>query len=1304
MLISKPGRPSDSLFRCTKIEKVLAKQGFSGIRLAGYWVHWIEADTAVDASTNEKLDQLLAYGEGDCFSAESIKPLLVVAPRVGTLSPWSSKATAAAKRLQLPVDRIERGKIYEVIEDAHGVLNSAEQAAALKAALKDIVFDPLMHSDLADWQSPEELFIHAEPAPSATVPVMSEGRAALDNANETLGLALSEDEITYLLEAYQGLERDPVDVELMMFAQANSEHCRHKIFNADWLIDGEKQADSLFGMIRNTSEKSPEGLLSAYADNASVIDSLIDGQRFMPNPDTCAYEFVSEAIPMLMKVETHNHPTAIAPFPGAATGAGGEIRDEGATGRGSKPKAGLAGFHVSNLKIPSYEHTWEGSIGSPKRIASALQIMIDGPLGAAAYNNEFGRPNLCGYFRTYELPQSEDFAYGFHKPVMIAGGFGNIRPDHVQKGEVPVGTKLVVLGPPAMLIGLGGGAASSVAGGAGDEALDIASVQRENPESERRCQEVIDRCWQLGDANPILFIHDVGAGGLSNALPELVKDAKVGGEFNLRSVLIDEPGMAPLEIWCNESQERYVLAVDENHFERFKAICEREVCPFAVVGTAVAEPKVEVKDSHFENSPVDLPQSVLFGKPPKITMTVERREKELKPLSFPVKNLSDALTRVLKCPTVASKKFLITIGDRSVTATVVRDQMVGPWQEPVADLAVTTVDYVGYRGEAMAMGERAPIALIDAAASTRMAVTESLTNIVAAPIEKIGNVKLSANWMAAAGDNDQALALYEGVKAIGKEFCPALGIAIPVGKDSLSMQTKWEDKQVMAPMTAVITSFAPVSDVRDVWTPLLERDARQAGQLYVLDLGQGQNRLGGSILAQVYEQIGNQCPDIDGDKGVEQLKGFWNALQEMHNKGIVKAYHDRSDGGAIVALLEMAFASRCGLDIDIAPLLKNGANFEDQLAALFAEEAGAVVQVVKGQEEAFMSILAAHGVADIAKPIARVHQTARIKIVAGEESLSQKPISYWLRLWAETSYRMQALRDNPECARQEFDALLNEKDPGMSPKVNFEIKPSTPAAQKPRIAILREQGVNGQVEMGAAFTKAGFEAVDVHMTDLMTGRQNLKDFNGLVACGGFSFGDVLGAGSGWAKNILLSPLAAQFKEFFEDKSKFALGICNGCQMLSQLAPLIPGAENWPRFQRNKSEQFEARLNVLKIKQTPSIFLKGMEGSELLIATAHGEGRAVFANDEAAQQAMDNNVAVQYVDNHGQITETYPMNPNGSANGVAGLVNNDGRVMLMMPHPERVFRQVTHSWSPETENEDGPWMQMFYNAYDWVTQQ
>lgn len=1309
MLISMPGNPSDSLFRSLKIEKNLAKQGFTGLKLRAYWVHWINLDRPLSSVDQQRLEQLLHYGEGQAFDSQTMQPLLVVAPRAGTLSPWSSKATAAAHRLNLPLNRIERGKVFDIVEDKAQLTQQPAQRQALIEALQKIVFDPLMHSILSDWAAPEPLFSHSDPTPSQTIPILAQGQSALVDANQTLGLALSDDEISYLYDAYCQLERDPVDVELMMFAQANSEHCRHKIFNANWVIDQVEQPDSLFAMIRNTSQKSPAGLLSAYEDNAAVVESCLSGQRWMPAPDSDVYGFVTEAIPMLMKVETHNHPTAIAPFPGAATGVGGEIRDEGATGRGSKPKVGLAGFHVSNLKIPSYEHAWENSIGSPARIASALQIMLDGPIGAAAYNNEFGRPNLCGYFRTFEMPVSADFAFGYHKPVMIAGGLGNIRPDHVQKAPVPIGTRLVVLGPPALLIGLGGGAASSVAGGTGQEALDIASVQRENPESERRCQEVIDRCWQLGADNPILFIHDVGAGGLSNALPELVKDAGVGGEFELRQILMDESGLTPLEIWCNESQERYVLAVAEQHFARFEAICAREICPFAVVGTAVAEKKIEVTDRTFKNSPVNLPQSVLFGKPPKLTLTVTRQQQSLTPLHFPAKNLTDALTRVLKNPTVASKKFLITIGDRSVTGTVARDQMVGPWQEPVADVAVTTVDYVGYQGEAMAMGERSPLALISPAASARMAVTEALTNLVAAPVAQLSDVKLSANWMAAAGDNDQAVALYDAVAAIGQVFCPGLGIAIPVGKDSLSMQIQWDDKQVRSPMTLVISAFAPVTDVRKVWTPLLNRDARTAGALFLIDLGAGKNRLGGSILAQVYEQIGDDCPDVAGDAGISRVKNFWQAMQRLHHEDLIDAYHDRSDGGLLITLLEMAFASRCGLDIQIDALqaLSDTVDvFERQLAVLFSEEAGAVVQVKPGQEAAFKAVMSEFGLSGIVHQVARVHQSARIKIAEGDEVLSQKPLSYWLRLWAETSYRLQSLRDNPECALQEFDALLNEKDQGLRPQLTFEVTPPVlqVTGSKPRIAILREQGVNGQMEMAAAFHRAGFEAVDVHMSDLMTGRHKLQSFDGLVACGGFSFGDVLGAGSGWAKNILLSPLAEQFREFFHDSSKFALGICNGCQMLSQLAPLIPGANHWPRFQRNQSEQFEARLSLVQVKESPSIFLKGMAGSRLLIATSHGEGRAVFADKDAAAAAMSSNVCAQYVDNNGKPTTAYPLNPNGSVDGVTGLVNDDGRIMLMMPHPERVFRQVLHSWSPVSDLDDGPWMQMFYNAYSWVQSQ
>jgi len=1327
-MITLSGREAESDFRLKKLQRSLTQQGFNGVKLIAYWVHWLELGVdltgqgqSLNTEQHAQLTELLAYSQGELLD-QDLPPLVIVAPRLGTISPWSSKATAAAQRLGLPVARLERGKVFHLV--ANPQANNYWQPQALAHALAKLVIDPLMHSQFALYAQAQQLFAQTQPKPATHIEFLANGREALVAANQSMGLALSDDEIDYLNQAYIELGRNPVDVELMMFAQANSEHCRHKIFNASWTIDGEPQPDSLFAMIRHTSTLSPTGILSAYSDNAAVIDSAPAGQRFMPNPITQSYAMVTEAIPMLMKVETHNHPTAIAPFPGAATGAGGEIRDEGATGRGSKPKVGLTGFHVSHLRIPSYEQAWEQTNGSPQRIATALQIMLEGPIGSAAYNNEFGRPNLCGYFRTFEHCVNEHFAYGYHKPVMIAGGYGTIRPNHIQKAPVPIGTRIVVLGPPALLIGLGGGAASSVAGGGLNESLDIASVQRDNPESERRCQEVIDQCWQLGDDNPILFIHDVGAGGLSNALPELVKDANVGGRFHLRQILIDEVGMAPHEIWCNESQERYVLAIADAQLERFEAICAREACPYALVGEAIAEPILEVTDTHFDNSPVNMPQSIVFGKAPQLQMACDTNHAQtsqlhLQPVKIAINCLGDAINRVLKSPSVASKKFLITIGDRTVTGSVCRDQLVGPWQEPVADVAVTAVDFQGYRGEAMAMGERPPIALISPAASARMAVAEAITNILAAPIDAISDIKLSANWMAAASENDQALALFQGVEAIGKHLCPALGIAIPVGKDSLSMKTQWptqdqaslstssEDantfQQVVSPMTAVISAFAPVTDVRQVLTPLLDTKTKNS-QLYLIDLAAGQTRLGGSILAQVFSQLGDQAPDIDGEAGAQRLKAFFNAMKRLHAGSLLSAYHDRSDGGLLVSLYEMAFASRCGLDIHIPETISH--DQPSQLAYLFNEEAGAVVQVNAEHQADFMHIMQAVGLADALQPVATICQASRLRVVHGEQNLSQKPLTYWLRLWAETSFRMQSLRDNPESAQQEYDSLLNDKDPGLSPQITFNISaPVIKTSKPPKVAILREQGVNGQIEMAAAFHRAGFEAVDVHMTDLMTGRQSLENFRGLAACGGFSFGDVLGAGSGWAKNILLSKLRESFAQFFANTDNFAFGACNGCQMLSQLAPIIPGADHWPRFMRNTSEQFEARLSLVEILPSPSIFLQGMAGSKLLIPTSHGEGRVEFKQSADQTEVMNQQqLCMQYVDNNGRATEHYPQNPNGSPAGMTGFTNTDGRIMLMMPHPERAFRNVAHSWkSAQMLGEDAPWMQMFYNAYNWSSQ-
>jgi phosphoribosylformylglycinamidine synthase len=1050
-----------------------------------------------------------------------------------------------------------------------------------------------------------------------------------------------------------------------------------------------------------------EGVLSAYKDNASVIVGNVAG-RFFPDPETRQYGAVQEPVHILMKVETHNHPTAIAPFPGASTGSGGEIRDEGATGRGAKPKAGLTGFTVSNLQIPGFEQPWEVPYGKPERIVTALDIMIEGPLGGAAFNNEFGRPALTGYFRTFEqsitTPRGDEVR-GYHKPIMLAGGMGNIRAEHVQKAEITVGSKLIVLGGPAMLIGLGGGAASSMATGTSSADLDFASVQRENPEMERRCQEVIDRCWQLGDKNPISFIHDVGAGGLSNAFPELVNDGNRGGRFELRNIPNDEPGMAPHEIWSNESQERYVLAVGPADFERFQAICERERCPFAVVGEATAEPQLTVTDSHFGNSPVDMPLEVLLGKAPRMHRSAVRENELGDDFDPSTLEIADCVERVLHHPAVASKSFLITIGDRTITGLVARDQMVGPWQVPVADVAVTATSFDVYTGEAMAMGERTPLALLDAPASGRMAIGETLTNIAASRINKISDIKLSANWMSAAGHPGEDARLYDTVKAVGMELCPDLGITIPVGKDSMSMATRWnengEDKTVTSPMSLIVTGFAPVADIRQTLTPELRMD-KGTTDLILVDLGRGQNRMGASILAQVHGKLGSQAPDVDD---AEDLKAFFAVIQGLNADGHLLAYHDRSDGGLLTSVVEMAFAGHCGLSLNLDGLAETSA---DIAAILFNEELGAVIQVRQDATPDILAQFSAAGLGECVSVIGQPMNNGQINITFNGETVFEGQRRLLQRTWAETSYQIQRLRDNADCAEQEFDVLLEEDNPGLSVKLSYDVNQDVAAPYikkgiRPQVAVLREQGVNGQVEMAAAFDRAGFNAIDVHMSDILAGRVDLNEFKGLVACGGFSYGDVLGAGEGWAKSALFNSRARDaFQGFFERNDSFTLGVCNGCQMMSNLHELIPGSEFWPHFVRNRSEQFEARVAMVQVQESNSIFLQGMAGSRMPIAIAHGEGHAEFASEEALLEAdLSGCVAMRFVDNHGKVTEKYPANPNGSPRGITGLTSRDGRVTIMMPHPERVFRAVQNSWRSEDWNEDAPWMRMFRNARVWV---
>jgi phosphoribosylformylglycinamidine synthase len=1297
MLILR-GAPALSAFRHGKLLEQLTSKVPAVTGLYAEFAHFAEVSGVLNADEEQVLARLLKYGPSVPVQEPSGRLFLSI-PRFGTISPWSSKASDIARNCGLAkIQRIERGLAYYV----SGELNAAE--AQLVA---DLLHDRMTQLVLDNLEGAAALFSHAQPKPLTAVDILGGGRAALEKANVELGLALAEDEIDYLVTSFNGLGRNPHDIELMMFAQANSEHCRHKIFNASWDIDGQSQEKSLFGMIKNTYQMHNEGVLSAYKDNASVIVGSVAG-RFFPDPETRQYGATQEPVHILMKVETHNHPTAISPFSGASTGSGGEIRDEGATGRGAKPKAGLTGFTVSNLNIPGFEQPWEVPYGKPERIVTALDIMIEGPLGGAAFNNEFGRPALTGYFRTFEqaiqTPRGEEVR-GYHKPIMLAGGMGNIRADHVQKAEITVGAKLIVLGGPAMLIGLGGGAASSVTTGASSADLDFASVQRENPEMERRCQEVIDRCWQLGDNNPIAFIHDVGAGGISNAFPELVNDGGRGGRFELRNVPNDEPGMAPHEIWSNESQERYVLAVSAVDFERFKAICERERCPFAMVGEATEEPHLTVTDSHFANTPVDMPLEVLLGKPPRMHRSAAREAELGDDFDASTLAIDEAVTRVLHHPAVASKSFLITIGDRTITGLVARDQMVGPWQVPVADCAVTATSFDVYTGEAMAMGERTPLALLDAAASGRMAIGETLTNLAASHVEKISDIKLSANWMAAAGHPGEDARLYDTVKAVGMELCPELGITIPVGKDSMSMKTQWReegtDKSVTSPLSLVVTGFAPVSDIRKTLTPQLRMDKGET-DLILIDLGRGQNRLGASILTQVYGKLGSQAPDVDD---AEDLKAFFAVIQGLNADGHILSYHDRSDGGLMVTALEMAFAGHCGLNLFLDAL----ADDRSELAAvLFNEELGAVIQV---HQDATPEVLAQFSAAGLGDCVAVIGQPVNSDDVA--ISFNGQPVfggqrRLLQRQWAQTSYQIQRLRDNVQCAEQEFDALLEEDNPGLSAKLGFDVNQdiSAPYIRKgvrPQIAVLREQGVNGQVEMAAAFDRAGFNAIDVHMSDILSGRVSLDEFKGLVACGGFSYGDVLGAGEGWAKSILFNSRARDgFQAFFERKDSFALGVCNGCQMMSNLHELIPGTEFWPHFVRNRSEQFEARVAMVQVQESASIFLQGMAGSRMPIAIAHGEGHAEFENEEALLEAdLSGCVAMRFIDNHGKVTETYPANPNGSPRGITGLTSRDGRVTIMMPHPERVFRAVQNSWKPDDWQEDAGWMRMFRNARVWV---
>ena len=1293
------GTPALSPFRLAKLLAALQEQVPAVDGLSADFDHFVLLDRDLTPDEHGTLQSLLLEGR-EPVTRDGGDAFFLVVPRPGTISPWSTKATDIAHNCGLAaVRRIERGVAYR-LHRRDGVFSSDE-----RERIQPLLHDRMVEVVLADPDEARALFRQQPPGPLRSVDILGGGRDALAEANSAMGFALADDEIDYLVEQYVDLGRNPTDVELMMFAQANSEHCRHKIFRADWIIDGEPQQRSLFDMIRNTHERRPEGVLSAYSDNAAVAQGP-EVQRFFADPADHVYRPHQEPVHLVMKVETHNHPTAIAPHPGAATGAGGEIRDEGATGLGARPKAGLTGFTVSNLRVPDAVRPWETEDnGRPGRMASPLDIMIEGPVGAASYNNEFGRPNLGGYFRTFEqrVPGADgDEIRGYHKPIMIAGGMGAIRDPHVHKKDVAADARVVVLGGPAMLIGLGGGAASSVSSGASDEELDFASVQRSNPEMQRRAQQVIDACWALGDDSPVLSIHDVGAGGLSNAVPEILDDSERGGHLELRDVPSDDPGMSPMEIWSNEAQERYVLAIGAEAEAAFRRICERERCPFAIIGTATADRQLLLTDRTLGNDAVHIPMDLLFGKPPKMQRDVTRAEPPRQPLGLEHVAIDDAAERVLRLPGVAAKHFLITIGDRTVTGLVARDQMVGRWQTPVADVAVTLDDYTGHTGEAMAMGERSPAALLDAPASGRMAVTEALTNLAAADVGALDRVNLSANWMAPAGHPGEDARLYDTVRAVGMELCPALGIAIPVGKDSLSMKTVWDDqgetRAVTSPLSLVVSAFATVDDARRTLTPELRGNAGDT-RLLLVDLGRGRNRLGASALAQVYSRLGDAPADLDRP---EDLRAFFNTVQALNREGLLLAYHDRSDGGLFATLAEMVFAAHIGVTVDLASV------GTAPVSALFAEEPGAVVQVGRDAVDTVMERFAEAGLAGCVHVIGAPNDDDRLVVRDGDAAVLDRSRVELQRIWQETSWQIQQLRDNPDCADEEYDSLLNTDDMGLHAALSFDpaddvAAPMVGTGGAPRVAILREQGVNGHVEMAAAFRLAGFEAVDVHMTDLLERRADLSAFQGLVACGGFSYGDVLGAGGGWARTILFNDLLRdQFGRFFQREDAFALGVCNGCQMLSTLRELIPGAELWPRFVRNRSEQFEARLSQVEVVESPSLFLRGMEGSRMPIAVAHGEGRLECPEESGPRKlASAGLVSLRYVDGRGQPAAHYPANPNGSPDGITGLTTLDGRVTIMMPHPERVFRTVQNSWHPQEWGEYGPWMRMFRNARRWI---
>ncbi len=1281
------GPAAETEFRLEKLRGQLQARVDAVREVTVSFLHFALSPRPLTDRERTVLDALLTYGTPAEAPAGDFE--LVVIPRIGTISPWASKATEIARICGLPLHRLERGRAYR-FRLGRRVSNAETER------LLPLLHDRMTESVVTGSTGEASLFARNSPKPLATVDLLAEGEQALEDCNRALGLALSAGEIRYLAEQFTAMGRNPTDVELMMFAQANSEHCRHKVFNADWLIDGRPAPKSLFAMIRNTHANAPDGVLSAYADNAAVVEGH-SAAWWMPDIDSGHYRREVEPAHLVMKVETHNHPTAISPFPGAATGSGGEIRDEGATGRGAAPKVGLTGFTVSHLDIPGWARPWEQvQPGRPGRIASPLEIMLEGPIGGARFNNEFGRPNVAGYFRTCLLDTGGTWR-GYHKPIMIAGGLGNIRGSQVEKLRAPPGSRVVVLGGPSMLIGLGGGAASSLGSGAGKEDLDFASVQRGNPEMQRRAQEVIDACWALGPENPILSIHDVGAGGLSNAIPELVHQSECGAVIGLRDVPNDDPGMSPMELWCNESQERYVMLLRADSVEAFERICERERCPHALIGELTAKRDLRVVDDEFGNEPVAMPLEVLFGKPPKMTREASPARPVPEPWNRDGIDLGEAVQRVLSFPAVADKSFLINIGDRTVGGRISRDQMVGPWQVPVADAAVTTSGFWGYTGEAMAMGERTPVAIYDGPASARLAIAEAVTNIASADVERLADVRLSANWMAAAGHGDDDYTLFEMVKAVGEELCPELGIAVPVGKDSLSMRTEWqvdgEHRSVTAPVSLIVSAFAPVKDVRRTLTPQLDTSEGDSA-LLLIDLSGGRQRMGGSALALAFDRFGGPAADLDDPK---RLTAFFKAQRALRRRGLLLAYHDRSDGGMFATLAEMAFAGRAGLDIELPA-------DADALEYLFNEEPGVVVQVRRRDLAGVQASLVEQGLGEAAV-VAHLATHRDVAVAQGGETLYRASRTELHRRWSEMTYRMQRLRDNPECAREAYDALNDEDDPGLNAVLSFPLvdhHDRPPRDRRPRVAILREQGVNSQKEMAAVFHRAGFDSYDVHMTDLFTGRVGLDEFRGLVACGGFSYGDVLGAGEGWAKSILYNDsVRDSFASFFGRDDVFALGVCNGCQMLAALRALIPGADHWPRFVRNRSDQFEARLSLVRIEPSPSVLLSGMEGSRMPIATSHGEGRAQFASAEALAACDARSACVRYVDNRGEPAELYPANPNGSPGGIAGLTNRDGRVTILMPHPERVFRTVQHSWHPPEWGDDSPWMRLFANARDWV---